>query len=86
MAKHRKPAYTEEFRKEAVLCSQNSEYSITKVAKELGVSLQQIYNWRRQLSRLSIKQFNCINDVDYCKKESEQIRQLRREFCNPPDN
>jgi len=43
------------------------------------VSPQQIYNWRRQFSRLSDKQLNSINGVDYSKKESEQVRQLRRE-------
>ena len=79
MAKHRKPAYTEEFRKEAVLRSQKPGQSTAKVAKELGVSPQQIYNWRRQFSRLSDKQFNSINGVDYSKKESEDVRKLKRE-------
>ena len=80
MAKHRKPAYTEEFRKEAVLRSQKNGQSTASVAKELGVSPQQIYNWRRQFSRLSDKQFNSINGVDYSKKESEEVRKLKREL------
>ena len=80
MAKHRKPAYTEEFRKEAVLRSQKDGQSTASVAKELGVSPQQIYNWRRQFSRLSDKQFNSINGVDYSKKESEEVRKLKREL------
>jgi len=79
MAKHRKPAYTEEFRKEAVLRCQKPGQSTAKVAKELGVSPQQIYNWRRQFGRLSDKQFNSINGVDYSKKESEDVRKLKRE-------
>ncbi len=79
MAKHRKPAYTEEFRKEAVLRCQKPGQSTAKVAKELGVSPQQIYNWRRQFGRLSDKQFNSINGVDYSKKESEDLRKLKRE-------
>jgi transposase len=52
MTKHRNPAYTEAFRKEAVLRSQKSGHTTTSVAKELGVSPQQIYNWRHQFSRL----------------------------------
>ena len=81
MTKHRKPAYTEAFRKEAVLRSQKPSQTITSVAKELGVSPQQIYNWRRQFNRLSDKQFNSINGVDYSKKESEDMRKLKREIA-----
>ena len=81
MAKHRKPAYTEEFRKEAVLRSRKPGQTTASVAKELGVSPQQIYNWRRQFSRLSDKQFNSINGVDYSKKETEEVRKLKRELA-----
>ena len=49
------------------------------VAKELGISAQQIANWKRQFNRLSDKQFNTIDGVDYSKKESEELRRLRRE-------
>ena len=81
MTKHRNPAYTEAFRKEAVVRSQKSGQTTTSVAKELGVRPQQIYNWRRQFSRLSDKQFNSINGVDYSKKESEDMRKLKREIA-----
>ena len=49
------------------------------VAEELGVSAQQIANWKRQFTRLSDKQFNSLEGVDYSKKESEDLRKLRRE-------
>lgn len=49
------------------------------VAKEPGISPQQIYNWRRQSSCLSDKQFNSVEGVDYSKAESEEMRKLRRE-------
>jgi len=80
MARQRKPAYTEEFRKEAVLRFQKEGQSTASVAKELGVSPQQIYNWRRQFNRLSDKQFNSLHGVDYSRKESEELRQLKREL------
>ena len=50
-----------------------------QVAEELGVSAQQIANWKRQFTRLSDKQFNSVDGVDYSKKESEELRRLRRE-------
>ncbi|WP_367998770.1 transposase, partial [Photobacterium sanguinicancri] len=53
MGKHRNPAYTEEFRKEAVRLSELPDRTAASVAKELGVSAQQIANWKRQFNRLS---------------------------------
>ncbi|WDE00341.1 IS3 family transposase [Thalassomonas actiniarum] len=69
MTKKQTQAYTEEFRKEAVLRSEQPGNSAASVGKELGVSAQQIYNWRCQFNRLSDKQFNSLNGVDYSKKE-----------------
>ncbi len=71
--------YTEEFRKEAVKRSSQPGVTQAQVAKELGVSSQQIANWKRQFTRLSDKQFNSVDGVDYSKKESEELRKLRRE-------
>ncbi|TOG86470.1 transposase [Vibrio parahaemolyticus] len=45
MAKHRNPAYTEEFRKEAVRLASLPGRTAVSVAKELGISVQQIRNW-----------------------------------------
>lgn len=79
MTRKKHQHYTEEFRKEAV--KRSSELGVTQaqVAKELGVSSQQIANWKRQFNRLSDKQFNSVDGVDYSKKESEELRKLRRE-------
>ncbi|WP_299980684.1 transposase [uncultured Pseudoteredinibacter sp.] len=77
--KKRAQAYTEEFRREAVKRAEKEGNTTASVAKELGVSAQQIYNWRRQFNRLSDKQFNSMDGVDYSKKESEEIRRLKRE-------
>ncbi|EGQ8047408.1 IS3 family transposase [Vibrio parahaemolyticus] len=79
MAKHRNPAYTAEFRKEAVRLASLPGRTAVSVAKELGISAQQIRNWKRQFTRLSDKQFNTLDGVDYSKKESEELRALRRE-------
>jgi len=70
--------YTEAFRKEAVRRSEQEGVTAIQVAKELGIHVNQIYNWRNQFKRLSEKQFNTMKGVDYSKDESEEIRQLKR--------
>ncbi len=79
MTRHRNPAYTEEFRKEAVRLAGLPDHKASAVAEQLGISVQQIYNWKRQFTRISDKQFNSLNGVDYSKKESEEVRRLKRE-------
>ena len=78
MARKKTQAYSEEFRREAIRRSEQEGNTTVSVAKELGISPQQIYNWRRQFTRLSDKQFNTVDGVDYSKKESEALRQLKR--------
>lgn len=72
--------YTEAFRKEAVRRSEEDGVTAVQVAKELGIHVNQIYNWRNQFKRLSDKQFNSLNGVDYSKDESEEVRRLKREI------
>lgn len=79
MGRKKTQAYTEEFRKEAVRRSSQQGVTQAQVAEELGISAQQIANWKRQFTRLSDKQFNSVDGVDYSKNESEEIRKLRRE-------
>ncbi|MFC6634294.1 transposase [Microbulbifer taiwanensis] len=80
MGKKRTQAYTEEFRREAVKRAEKPGVTTASVARELGVSAQQIYNWRRQFNRLSDKQFNSVDGVDYSKQESAEVRRLRKEL------
>ena len=79
MAKRKVQAYTEEFRREAVKRSEKEGSSAVEVATQLGISPQQIYNWRRQFTKLTDKQFHSLEGVDYSKKETEEVRQLKRE-------
>lgn len=78
--KHRNPAYTEEFRREAVRLAGLPDKKASQVADDLGISVQQIYNWKRQFTRLSEKQFNSLEGVDYSKQESAELRRLKREL------
>ncbi len=74
--------YTEDFRREAVRRSELPGASAVEVARELGIHPGQIYNWRRQYKRLSDKQFNTVNGVDYSKEESDEIRKLKRQISD----
>lgn len=80
MAKKQRHANTEEFRRKAVRRSDQAGNTAALVAKELGLRPGQIYNWRRQLSRLSEKQFNSLSGVDYSQQESEGVGRLKREL------
>ena len=79
MARKKHQHYTEDFRKEAVKRSDKPGVTQAQVAKELGITAQQISNWKRQFTRLSEKQFNTLDGVDYSKQESEEVRRLKRE-------
>ena len=57
--------FSEDFRREAVRRSEDPNTSAVEVAKELGISPGQIYNWRMQFKKLTDKQFNSLNGVDY---------------------
>ncbi len=74
--------YTEDFRREAVRRSEGPDTSAAEVARELGIHPGQIYNWRRQYKRLSDKQFNTVDGVDYSKQESEELRKLKRQVSD----
>ena len=63
MACKKNQAYTEEFRREAVKRSEQPGVTQAQVANELGISAQQIANWKRHFSRLSDKQFNSMVNV-----------------------
>ena len=54
MGGRKSQAFTEEFRLEAIRRSEQPGNTQASVGKELGISGQQIANWKRQLHRLSV--------------------------------
>ena len=48
MAKRKTKSYPESFRREAVRLADQPDRTATDVAKELGIHVGQIYNWRTQ--------------------------------------
>jgi transposase len=79
MARKKTKSYPESFRKEAVRLADLPDRTAVDVAKELGLHVGQIYNWRTQFSKLSKGQFKVHEGVDYSKDEKEEIRRLKRE-------
>jgi transposase len=83
MARKKTQTYTEEFRREAVKRAIKEGCTTISVARDLGISAPQIYNWRPQFNRLSDKPFKVVDEVDYSKKEGAELRrkcQIRSEL------
>ena len=79
MARRKTKSYPESFRKEAVRLADQPDRTAADVARELGIHVGQIYNWRTQFSKLSKGQFKIHEGVDHSRDESAELRKLRRE-------
>lgn len=79
MGKKKRQRYTEEFRKQAVALADQPGRTAREVADELGIHVNQIYNWRTQYSKLSKKQFQILDGVDYKKEELAELKRLKHE-------
>ena len=79
MARKKTKAYSESFRKEAVRLADLPDRTAADVARELGIHVGQIYNWRNQFNKLAKGQFTMTEGVNYSQQESEEIRRLKKE-------
>jgi transposase len=79
--KIQRKSYTEAFRREAVRLSDQPGRAATDVARELGIHVGQIYNWRTQFNKLSKGQFTVVEGTNYAKAESEEVRLLKRRIA-----
>ncbi len=80
MAKRKVQSYTEEFRRQAVSLADQPGKTAREVADSLGIHVNQIYNWRTQFNKLSKKQFQVLEGVDYSKEELNEIKRLKHEL------
>jgi len=80
--KKQKQSYTEEFRRAAVRRADQKGNTNASAAEELGISAQQIYNWRRQFNRLTDKQFSSINGVQFMTSDSAEMKRLKQELAD----
>ena len=82
MAKRKTKAYSESYRKEAVRLADLPDRTAADVARELGINVNQIYNWRTQFNKLSKGQFTVADGTNYSIAEKEEIRKLKKEVAN----
>lgn len=81
MARKKTKAYPESFRKEAVRLADQPDRSAADVARELGIHVGQIYNWRTQFNKLSKGQFTVADGANYSVTEKAEIRKLKKEVA-----
>ena len=81
MSKKKVKRYTEEFRRQAVSLADQPGKTAREVAESLGIHVNQIYNWRTQFSKLSKKQFQIHEGVDYIKDESIEMKRLKHKLA-----
>lgn len=89
MSEKKQANYTDKFRREAVRRADEPDTTAKQVAKDLGIHVNLIYNWRSQFKRIeklrsgeTVKhQFRQVDGVDYSVPESDEVRKLKREIA-----
>ena len=75
MSKRAYKTYTKEFKVEAVRLAAESDKSVTQVARELGLRVNQIYKWRKELEE---KQDSAFSRKRAAKDKDAEIRRLKK--------
>ena len=81
MGNRKTKAYSEAYRREAVRLADMPDRTAADVARELGIHVNQIYNWRTQFNKLSKGQFTVADGTNYSIAEKEEIRKLKKEVA-----
>lgn len=72
-----KRSFTREFKVEAVRLLAEGHRTAAEVARELGISANQLYKWKRELADDATQAFPGQGRL---KPEEEELRRLRREL------
>ena len=75
MSKRAYKTYTKEFKVEALRLAAESDRPVTQVARELGLRVNQIYKWRKQLDE---KQDSAFSGTRVAKDKDAEIRRLKK--------
>jgi transposase len=75
MSKRAYKTYSKEFKVEAVRLAAESDKPVTQVARELGLRVNQIYKWRKQLEE---KQGSAFSGKGATKDKDAEIRCLKK--------
>ena len=81
MARKKTKSYPESFRREAVRMADQPDRTAADVARELGIHVGQIYNWRSQFNKLSKGQFTLADGTNYSREEKAEIRRLKKKVA-----
>lgn len=82
MARKKTKSYSEAYRREAVRLADLPDRTAADVARELGIHVGQIYNWRTQFNKLSKGQFTVADGTNYSVAEKAEIRKLKKEIAD----
>ena len=77
MTKRQYRRFTKEFKLEAIRLAEEADKPITEVARELGIRVNQIYKWKRQLQ---VKQDDAFPGHGKQLGESAERSRLKREI------
>mgnify|MGYP001157999749 CR=1 FL=1 len=77
MSKRTYKTYSKEFKVEAVRLAAESDKPVTQVARELGLRVNQIYKWRKELEE---KQDSALSRREAAKDKDKdaEIRRLKK--------
>ena len=90
--------FSPEFKREAVRLAEQSDGSITQVARKLGIRVNQIYRWRREIQhkqddafpgsgRLPIGETEIIRltrEIERLRMENEILKKAKAYFAREP--
>ncbi len=79
MSKREYKTYSKEFKVEAVRLSTESDKPVTQVARELGLRVNQIYKWRKQLEE---KQDGAFSGKRAAKDKDTEIQRLKKALAS----
>ncbi len=75
MSKREYKTYSKEFKLEAIRLAAESDKPVTQIARELGLRVNQIYKWRKQLEE---KQGSAFSGKRAAKDKDVEIRRLKK--------
>lgn len=79
MSKRAYKSYTREFKLEAIRLAEASDRPVTQVARELGLRVNQIYKWKKQLEEKQDAAFSGKRGRSRKAKDKDaEIRRLRK--------
>lgn len=77
MTKRPYTKYSKEFKLEAIRLAKESDKPVTQVARELGLRVNQIYKWKKQLE---MKHDNAFPGQGNGADKEAEIRRLKKEL------